>query len=260
MPDDELRGNLNAALLKSGFPFQRKVKQIIHAAPEWSVLYEEFPWRDDLNAKDSFLDIVAGTKQLLITVECKKAEDEKILFLVEPDGPVPECSCVSLGLQGNLSTPFPSAWIIRPESPNATFAIPFRNGKPDSNRLLEVDIQQLLRGTITAARSKQAQRTVQSLQAPLPILPLYVTTAELLVTEVDYDQLDLRTGKVTPNAQDFRSTPFVRFTKTFISYKDVEVPSLTAIVVQAHHIAELLSKFANRSPIEMPESRNRAFY
>ena len=72
-----------ASLMKSGFPFQTAVAQSINAGTSthrWSVAETEWPWVDPWG-HERFLDIAISNQVMYATIECRKREGEKWIFL-----------------------------------------------------------------------------------------------------------------------------------------------------------------------------------
>jgi hypothetical protein len=75
---------IEKALKSSGFPFQTRVRHEIQTHNDFTIYASEYPW---LNAQDNedFLDIVATTNRLVLTIECKKEANQDLLFLIPGD-------------------------------------------------------------------------------------------------------------------------------------------------------------------------------
>jgi hypothetical protein len=77
---------------------------------------------------------------------------------------------------------------IPPESYEAKFAVVASDSKSSNSRLIEADIQMLLKGTIEyAIRS----RSIRGLARTGPIVPILVTTAKLYVNEFDTSKVSI---------------------------------------------------------------------
>jgi hypothetical protein len=268
-----------ASLVKSGFPFQTAVADMVVRTPGWILAAQEFPWRDDLG-KDHFLDVVAESSStgVRLTIEAKKTDKEIYTFL-RPDAARPlvrdkECRARVLHLR-ELTT----AWEtdvgrlevyceegeIRPDSVESAFCVVSTSMSGGNSRLLERDAQLLIRGT-DAYAFREKRRYVFKQSAPRmthvePIVPVIVTNAPLFVARYEPSKVSLETGafsEIPPH------TPVnvVRFRKAFLSHAEHDLGDRTVLVVNAEGLAEVLRELAasqgshrsSRAPYPSPHS------
>jgi len=235
------------ALVASGFPFQTAVASLVPAVEGWTIVAEEFPWRDDTGA-DEFLDIVATNGTSTVAVECKKTQKETFTFLRPGGGSerVARARCLYL-TQIQDSTRrmevFCSDWWLAPPSSESAFCVVSTSESRKDQRLLERDAQRLIRGTDGYAlhyrRTFQRRRDAEP---DRPIVAVLVTNAKLFLARYETAAVSLDTGQfaMSPDA-DISPVQWVRFRKPFASSGGHDLGDRTVFIVLATAFAEFLA-------------------
>jgi hypothetical protein len=235
------------ALLASGFPFQTAVARVVRQVPACALVDEEVPWRDEAGS-DQFLDLIATKGPFVVTVECKKTQKEILTFL-QPggaDGNVIRVRCIYL-TQIQDSTKrmelFCSDWRFMPKSAESPFCVVSTSESGKDQRMLERDVQRLVRGTDAHAQQYKRDFKVKDVpEADRPILPVLVTNAKLFVAEYDPANVSLETGQLPrPSPATLSPVEWVRFRKAFTS-GGKHVGDRTVFVVSASALAKWLEK------------------
>ena len=247
-PHPKLPESVRAAIAASGFPLQTAVSRLISGASPYRVVKEEFPWQDR-SGNDQFLDIIAEHGAAVFTIECKKAEKQSWVFL-HPDGgasgDVQRARCVfTRQIQDSTRRLelFCGDWNVRPASFESKFCIRSTSLQGGDQRLIEPDLQRLLRATDVYADQVRSTFQQQSLpELDKPFLPMIVTTARMFVASYDSGTIPLTTGRLEVGADGLLEVMWVRFRKTFTSSRHGDVGERTIMVVGAHHLVELLEK------------------
>ena len=213
------------ALKGSGFPFQTAVAHVIESTKEWSIDATEYPWRGP-EQRDQFLDIVAISKKITLTIECKKTAKEKWIFLLPLDvsstkSEVEEFRCLNVvdyAESRAIMIVRNESWNIWPPSPSSEFCI-VGSGGSGSQRLLERDASLLLGATDALARdTEEYHRRGQALPCPFLILPVIVTNAPLFTARYRPTEVSLNSGEFSDWPSEMSGdVPFIRFAKTFMA-------------------------------------------
>jgi hypothetical protein len=236
-----------SAILASGFPFQTAIARIVDLAPNCKLVDEEFPWRD-ANGDDRFLDIVVTKQRFVITIECKKSQKEILTFL-QPDSADVDATRVrclhlaSLQDSTNRMAVFCDEWTLTPKSSEARFCVVSTSVSGKDQRMLERDVQLLVRGTDAYARLMNSDLMWRRPNEPnRPVIPVLVTNADLLVARYDSSDVSLETGQLpSERPATWSRVPWIRFRKAFSS-DGTDVGERTVIVVRAAALAEWLGK------------------
>lgn len=235
------------ALLASGFPFQTAVARIVRQVPGWAFFGEEVPWRDDTGS-DQFLDLIATKGQFIVTIECKKTQKEIFTFL-QPggaDGNVNRVRCIYLTQIQDVTKRmelFCSDWLFMPKSAESAFCVVSTSESGRDQRMLERDVQRLVRGTDAyAQRRKWGFHVTGVSEADRPILPVLVTNAKLFLAEYDPANVSLETGQLPmPRPATLSPVDWVRFRKGFTSAGN-DVGERTVFVVSASAVVRWCEK------------------
>lgn len=254
-----------AALLASGFPFQTAVASAIGQLKDWSVVAEEFPWRDDL-AGDQFLDLVVSDDHFVVSIECKKTQKEMFTFLQPGSKGVSEerfqflrpgkaaDSVVGARVlyleQIQDSTKrmelFCADRFMSPASSQSSFCVVSTSSSGKDQRLLERDAQRLIRATDSYAWQYKGDFKVKSnSEYERLVLPVIVTNAKLFVAKYDAASVSLDTGQFqTPDAAALAPVDCVRFRKSFTSHGHRDHGDRTVFVVTASSLLAFLGGLA----------------
>jgi hypothetical protein len=235
------------ALLASGFPFQTAVARMVRQVPGCALLGEEVPWRDETGS-DQFLDLIATKGRFVVTVECKKTEKEIFTFL-QPggaDGDVNRVRCIYLTQNQDVTKRmelFCTDWWFMPKSAESAFCVVSTSESGRDQRMLERDVQRLVRGTDAyAQRRKRSFHVTGVSEADRPILPVLVTNAKLFAAEYDPANVSLETGQLPmPRPATLSPVEWVRFRKGFTSAGN-DVGERTVFVVRASALAKWFEK------------------
>jgi hypothetical protein len=250
-----------SALLASGFPFQTAIAKVVRQSRGYSLVGEEVAWRDD-GGTDQFLDLVAQRGHAVIPIECKKTQKEMLNFLRPSpvDGDVNRARCVYLSqVQDSTrrSLLFCSEWQLMPKSAESAFCVVSTGASGKDQRMLERDVQQLIRGTDAYARRCKDEHNVNATLPDTLILPLLVTNAKLFVADYDPADVSLDTGQFAmPPPAKVSPVPWVRFRKAFTS-SGKDVGDRTVFVVAAAAFPEFLGKLDTISSGPAENGRTR---
>jgi hypothetical protein len=247
------------ALLASGFPFQTAVAQVVQRCQGYKLIGEEVAWRDDAGV-DQFLDLVAQRGHVILPIECKKTQKEMLTFLrpSPADSDVNRARCVYLSqIQDSTrrSELFCSDWQLMPKSAESAFCVVSTSSSGRDQRMLERDVQQLVRGTDAYAQRYKHNRNVNVASQDALIVPLLVTNAKLFVADYDPANVSLETGKFEmPPPTEVLPTDWVRFRKAFTS-AGRDVGDRTVFVVAAPAFPEFLGKLDAISSIPSQDGK-----
>jgi len=240
---------IEAALRGSGFPFQTAVRYAIRTHPaRYRIHASEYPWRNRKN-EDSFLDIVANNRQLILTVECKKTKQEKYIFLLDlgaeaSTGDIFDFRCLRLTLDaGRSGKVYCETHELDPKCPAAEFCVVSTNSK---ERLLERDAAMLISATNSFAYDP---REWQKLNIPSPflIVPVLITNADIYTVRYKPTEVSLESGEFVTMPEEQNHVPWVRFSKTFVAASGHDTGYRSIFVVNASHLNEFLGKLEQLS-------------
>lgn len=235
------------ALLSSGFPFQTAIAKVAHQVHACKIVAEEWPWRDDAGT-DQFLDLVITKGVFVLPLECKKTQKETLTFLqpggVESD--VVRARCLYL-TQIRDSTKrmelYCGGWNFSPKSAESAFCVVSTSGSGKDQRMLERDVQRLIRGTDAYAKYFKREFKVEAdPELDRFIIPILVTNAKLFIAEYDPAAISLDTGQFAmPPAANISPVLWVRFRKAFTS-GHVDLGHRTVFIVSANALTTFLNK------------------
>jgi hypothetical protein len=253
-------GNPNAsALTASGFPFQTAVAAVIRAAG--ADVEEEVAWQDADNSH-KFIDIVASVKNARVCIECKAMRHEKLIFLLPTD-----VSDLQRGTVSAIATTRVQDSTRRPIVVYGTAHTYLRihesrycvvvQGKTSDNRLLEREIQPLVRAAEEYAKDRCEHIEIPRDSAEsIACIPVFVTMATLFVVEYDPLGIPLNQGALRASKDSFRPVKQIRFTKQFTASGFETTRVRTVIVTQAQHIAETITTLAGvLGPLEFSSGK-----
>lgn len=235
------------ALLSSGFPFQTAVAKVAHQAQACNIVAEEWPWRDNAGT-DQFLDLVVTKGFFVLPIECKKTKKESLTFL-QPGGADSDeirARCLYLA-QIRDSTKrmelYCGGWNFSPKSAESAFCVVSTSDTGKDQRLLERDVQRLIRGTDAyALHFKREFQVKEDPELDRFIIPVLVTNAKLFIAEYDPAAVSLDTGQFTmPPAAKISPVSWVRFRKAFTS-GHIDLGHRTVFVVSANALTTFLNK------------------
>ena len=197
------------------------------------------------------MDIVAQCEGLVATIECKKTETNVVTFLLptQPKQFIAGTSNFVWVRRINDSTQRLAVSAgevsIPPETSEAKFAVVANDSKNSNSRLIEADVQILLKGTIEyAGRS----RSIRGLARTGPIVPILVTNAKLYIDEFDTSKVSTESGSLAAEFHNVSPVQFIRFRKAFVTHRSVELDEQTVFVVNADSLPKLLAELATARP------------
>jgi hypothetical protein len=213
------RTQIVAALNRSGFPLQTRVEQEIVArgGGGWRVVASEHPWRDP-DGQDQFTDLIAACGEVVLVIECKKAEDRTLTFLrplgQDDTGAVRDVNCWELQQNQGAGKPFGARLRdigLDPASYCAAFCVTSDKG---AQRLLEQDA----RGAVLAADALAERLGAIPLPVRSFLVPTIVTTTPLYTLRYDPREIALESGTFTNLDVNFlEPIPWIRFHKSLTS-------------------------------------------
>jgi hypothetical protein len=136
-----------------------------------------------------------------------------------------------------------TGWNFSPKSAESAFCVVSTSGSGKDQRMLERDVQRLIRGT--DAYAQHFKREFKVKEDPEPdrfILPVLVTNAKLFIAEYDAADISLDTGQFTmPPAANISHVSWVRFRKAFTSDRN-DLGQRTVFVISATALTTFLNK------------------
>jgi hypothetical protein len=209
-----------AALRRSGFPLQTRVEHEIHArTPDgWRVAASEHPWIDE-EGREQFIDLIASCGNVVLVVECKKAQERSLLFLRPVGGETTGLvkTLTVWHLQQSQGAGTRSGIDLRddihlePGSYRSQFCVSTYKAGQTSQRLLEPDA----RLVVLAAEALVNDASMHPLLPPSSlIVPVIVTTARLSTIRFDPTEVPLDSGEFNPDPNRIEAADCVRFHKT----------------------------------------------
>jgi hypothetical protein len=236
------------AVRKSGFPLQMRLADMVGGIVQGTV-EEEIPWLDG-HGDSQFMDFAAFTPQLILTFECKKIDSSSVTFLLRNDDSAQSTTdsyCLSLKFFAA-----PNEWRVRtavwdhfPATRQARFAV---NSPKNDGRIIEKDIQHLIKGSLWCAGKRWSKQREGSNSCP--VIPIYITTAKLYTNVFSTVDVGLHDGVLCHEHQHREAVPYVRFTKTFVAHRDAHIGNLTAFIVNTESLAELLHSLLKKPPVD----------
>lgn len=258
-----------SALMRSGFPFQTAVAQAIIDAPPWKVHQSEYPWLT-ADGNEKFLDIVATNGSLYLTVECKKTQKEKLIFLrplvISHTGVNPRFRC--LRAEQTLGHKFPlrifnEEWALYPTSTDSEFCVVSTSESGRDQRLLERDASLLVRATDAFAHDFRERFKPDSDSPPSPeclFVPVIVTNAPIYTARYSPRDVSLETGEFSKPPREIEEAKSVRFRKAFTSDGGPDLGDRSVFVVHAQSFAAFLGNIGVAPDQLQPQDRSRAFF
>jgi len=244
---------------KSGFPFQLAVEHLVRVSEnqhDWAVVATEFPW------EDGFVDLVLRRGPMLIIGECKRATEEKWIFLVPPgsrddvqrsrlewwNGRAPEPPALEATIFHTRL--FCDDFFVLPASAESEYCV-VPKGK-SAVPSLEAVCSVLL----SAVHEIGDLPGVEHRADFEALVPVIITNAQLVTAHLSPGEEQLTSGEI--DDADFRFHKFMRFRKSLVVRRsndyDDSLMTLeswkadrvrTVFVVQARHLVEFLSAFNN---------------
>lgn len=256
-PDSTTKQPIISALLASGFPFQTAIAELISYVPGWSIVAEEFPWRDDIGS-DRFLDLVISRHNLIVTIECKKTQKEIFTFLQPTETReenIIRSRCLYLR-QVQDSTRrlelYCADWDTKPKSTESAFCVVSTSDSGKDQRLLEKDAQLLVRGTDAFGRHLKLEPKHALGEPDRLIIPAIVTNAKLFTANYDPKSVSLDTGLLpTQPHPDISPVKWIRFRKAFTA-ANRDVGDRTVFIVAAAELRKFLHDFDEITSSHLP--------
>jgi hypothetical protein len=208
----------NVGLLNSsGFPLQLAVEQTIHSLkPDWELI-REAPWHDRSTGQSGFVDLVAQYGMERIVVECKRPRGGRWLFVTAKDSQ-PQEGRVRLcwtyyGVVAKKTMAFEDMR-LRPTSYESDICIVGGQAE-DQKPMLERLSHSLLTSQLSLAREEMALAEHGLIYPTSVYIPVIITCAELLVSQIDPSSISLVDGTVSEPT--FQSVELVRFRKSLLT-------------------------------------------
>lgn len=242
----------------SGFPLQIAVENLVMATKlshGWDVVYVEHSWKNRLDDKSGFIDLVLrdqyGTSTLV--VECKRVRDTAWIFLPKngADNKRRHCkSWVSRYAGGRMKHYGWHDLSVSPATPEALYCIvPKDSG---ATPMLERIASELVSATeALAAEERDYRPGYEHMRCYFNVI---VTTAEIKVCKFSPDSISIKDGLL--ESADFVTVPYVRFRKQLAvkgelfsmeDYKGGQNPSIqkeqTIFVVNSNALSDFLLNF-----------------
>jgi hypothetical protein len=242
--------DLEKAINDSGFPLQLGIRQLLQSAgTRWRLSLWEHPWRDPASGDEKFVDmaLIDDAGQTLV-VECKRARDTEWIFLREESGGQHDSRLavrVFVTAVREGKQPQAHEWCSVPHIPGtpiASFCVVRKNGQR-SQELLERTAAEVVRATEAIARQELLLFKSNKKRLSRIYTPIVVTTARLLLGDVDFSKFDVEKGEAAGSS--FVELPFIRFTKSLsVPEKFVDANALSEIADQAERSVVIVSASA----------------
>ncbi len=250
-PWTPLRDRLNA----SGIPFQLAVERFMRdRGPQYgfSFVGHEVAW------EKGFLDILFRKSFIFLAMECKKVDDDTWVFVLTEESQQSRCRLgwynprlpdPELPVFGQ-SKVFCSEFNIVESSPESEFSLLPKGGP---NKILEPLASELIDACRDILDDSDRAHDADHWEVMVPVI---VTNARLVTCRLDPRSVDLATGSIQSQDEDFNEVPFIRFRKTLVTYRSdptlstpVNVASWvsdrerTVFVVGARHLTHFMHGF-----------------
>jgi hypothetical protein len=221
---DNLEARLLGLINDSGFPFQLAVKREIERSSSrhgWKVVASEHQWTHERTPNTGFVDLVIRHDRyeiVRVTLECKRVKQGSNWVFLTPTDSNKSQERVSLFWVGNCEDwPNRTGWIdlpFEPATPEAAFCT--IHGQDERQRqMLERLADDIL--PATEAVCLEEFRHVVTWGGPFPAtrlcLPAIVTNAKLYTATFDPGNVNLDSGRLSPEACKFDEVSCVRFRK-----------------------------------------------
>ncbi len=211
---------------------------------KWDVYTSEYPWRRFQGQDDLFLDIVAFSREIILTIECKKSRHETWTFLGAlgryDTGKTKTFRCVHPDhVTRTEQRLYCETWEFEPASLCSAFCIVGTSKSGKDQRLLERDAGLLIGATdaFSRDRSQGPSKLRQTLQARCLVIPVIVTNAKLYFTRYEPTEISLESGEFE-ESPEIENAHWIRFSKTFTAGGDAG--TRTIFIVHAVHLREFL--------------------
>lgn len=207
---------------------------------------EEVAWRDR-DGTDRFIDMVAITDRAHFLIECKKSEKEQLVFLLpsDLDGQHSRYHLWCTALEALKPPLRPAIYWAKAtsnlDSPHSAYCVTQQaSGSQLASRLLERDVQPLVRGTDVYAIDRYRTIRLSHEHSSIALLPVLVTTAPMFVAEYDPAAISMEDGIFKAKKTDMRAVNYLRFTKEFTTTFRHQARRRTVLVVQSSAWKDLL--------------------
>jgi hypothetical protein len=248
--DAKLQSLLNA----SGFVFQLGLESAVRGAKlqyDWRVAGREHPWATQ--DASGYIDLVLSYGNIHLLLECKRYRDAEWLFLMPDANQLTRSHARICWTDTVPHRPGLAGWgdiQVYPSSPQAEFCAIRGQGEKDSP-LLERLASQVCSATDGLA-SDYLQLHEQSRSSNI-VIPVIVTTAELLIGRFDPKDVHLATGEI--DKVSFSKVPHLRFRKSLTAgghagdYEPERLIDLSAdsertvFIVNSSHFIPWLNEF-----------------
>jgi hypothetical protein len=246
-PEPPNRQELIGTLLKSGFPLQTAVAELVKQLPEWRVERSEFPWYDSA-LEDQYVDLIAAKDKLRLAIECKKTDKDSFIFLT-PGKPAPTDRVHFLrawpGI-GKIRTDIDNEILaFEPRSPESEYCVVSTSQTSNEKRVLERTCRLTVRATDSYMKTPPYFSTQGSTWPVDTIfIPVLVTNAPLYVADYVTASVSFTTGGIDPRRCEFKQSQLVRFCKSFTSERGRDIGSRTVFVVNSSYLGEFLARLA----------------
>ncbi len=247
---EKLKKLLNA----SGFAFQLALEAAVRTArfdEPWRVTAREHPWT--IRAGRGYIDLVLSRGDVHLAIECKRTRDAVWMFLMPDSRQLSRSHARVRWTDSRQQRPDLSDWgdvQVYPRSPEADFCVVRGQGEKDTPLL-----ERIAASIADAAEGLSADllELKKSSRRTSVIVPVIVTTADLMPSQFDPAAIDLRTGEVA--LASFTTVPHVRFRKSLAAshirheyppeaFSDLSAASeRTIFVVSGHHFISWLEEF-----------------
>lgn len=197
----------------SGFAFQLAIEAAVRSSPteaKWRVSAREHPWAT--TSGRGYIDLVLSRGNVYLAIECKRSRDAVWMFLIPDEKQMSRSHAGIRWTETVPNRPNLADWgdiQVYPQSPEADFCVVRGQGEKDSPLL-----ERIASSVVEAAESLSADllELRKGTRRVSIVIPVIVTTAELMLSHFDPKNIGLDTGEVSTPV--FAPVPHVRFRKS----------------------------------------------
>lgn len=238
---------------KSGYLFQIKIADQIKNFPpaNWRLLVEEYPWSENdtgAEKRTGYIDLVLERVTVRMVIECKRQQDTSWHFLANKSASKTPVGYFLWTLQnsGEFYSDY-ADFYAEPNTLSSDMCIISRD-KAESN------LEKIASGLVysTEAIAEQWGKIKPDVMPEWFVyVPVIVTSATLVASRYDPNQIDANTGKITEGTSH-EEVPYIRFTKSLTTHwrnnpnsiqDAIRKAQRTVFIVNSTHFDDFLTDF-----------------
>jgi len=241
----------------SGFLFQMRIEQEIETNKpgNWQPIAHEHRWRDPLDGKEGFVDLILEYGIERMVIECKKTRDASWIFLVPDNRGLTKRSRFLWTYEGKVKQEVYRkkifAWhdfSTNSNSLESSFCIVRGQGEKDAPMLER--LSGILLRSVERLATEELEFEKPSEGELHFYIPVIITIATLFTCRYDTNNVSIISGELSDAV--FEEVPFIRFRKNLsTSLPTQKLQNLqqankenerTIFVINSNHIVKVLSE------------------